>query len=178
MTVQRLLAKLSGTGAIQAGSRRARGGLDPRALLVLAGIGCAAAGCVPVPVYDSKTDEMLTSLQKGTDTFIAHLKETYDATPRIGKACAYPANVKTYRQFEIDVGLLQTRAAALYDDAATQSALVNLKDTFGRLEDAHKKADERADHCILPDLLPADQQAMDSAIGSLLKLELAKKGSS
>jgi hypothetical protein len=134
------------------------------------------AGCVPVPVYDSKTDEMLTGLQKDADTFIQHLSDTYDATAVAGKACAYDANVKSYAGFRLSIGLLKTRADALYDDKATQAALKALQDTFDALENAHKAAANRADHCILPDLLVTDQQALDSAVGSLLKLELAKKG--
>jgi len=146
-------------------------------LLAVAGA-CAAAGCVTIPVYDSKTDDMLTNLQKDTDTFIAHLSNTYDGSTVDGKACAYTANVKAYQQFKLDIGLLKTRAAALYDNTATQIALNELQSTYDALETAHKQANTREDHCILPELLIADQRAMDSAIGGLLKLELAKKGTS
>jgi hypothetical protein len=134
------------------------------------------AGCVTVPVYDSKTDDMLTSLQRDTDNFIAHLSETYDTSTAAGKACAYQANKTTYQQFAIDIDLLQTRANALYDDQATLAALADLQSTYSKFEAAHKEADNRPDHCIIPALLTLDQRAMDSAIGSVLKLELAKKG--
>jgi hypothetical protein len=147
-------------------------------LVVSAGL-LAIAGCVNVPAYDSETDQLLTSLQKDTDTFIQHLTDTYDTTTGQGKACAYAANVKTYEQFQIDINLLTTRANILYNDRVTIAALGSLKSTFDSLEAAHKAADtERAEHCILPAVLATDQQAMDSAIGSVLKLELQKKGNS
>lgn len=146
--------------------------------LVVTASTCAATGCISLPSYDSKTDELLTNLQKDTDTFIATLSNNYDATTADKKACAYAANVKTYQGFKLDIGLLRTRASALYDNEATVAALNKLQGTYDTFEAAHKAADARADHCILPALLTADQQAMDSAIGSLLKLELAKKGSS
>jgi hypothetical protein len=148
------------------------------AIMILTASMCAATGCVPLPTYDSKTDDLLTNLQKDTDTFIAVLSNTYDATTTSGKACAYAANTKSYQGFKIDIGLLRTRASALYDNQVTVAALDKLQGTYDALEAAHKEADTRADHCILPALLVVDQQAMDSAIGALLKLELAKKGSS
>ncbi len=136
------------------------------------------AGCVTIPVYDSKTDDLLTSLQKDTDTFIGKLSDSYDNTTASGKSCAYEANAKTYEQFRLDIGLLKTRANALYNNQVTLSALDALQDTYVKLEAAHKEADSRPDHCILPQLLTTDQQAMDSAIGGVLKLELQKKGNS
>jgi hypothetical protein len=144
--------------------------------LAVAVSACAMTGCVTIPVYDSKTDDLLTNLQSDTDTFIVHLADTYDATDGTGKSCAYPASAKTYEQFRIDIGILRTRANALYDDQTTVAALDRLQDTYDKLEYAHKLANARADHCILPELLTNDQRAIDSAIGSLLKLELAKKG--
>jgi hypothetical protein len=137
----------------------------------------AAAGCVPLPTYDSKTDDLLTNLQKETDTFIGTLSSAYDDTPADGKSCAYVANIKAYQGFRVDIGLLRTRASALYENQATVVALNKLQATYDSLEAAHKEAGDRADHCILPALLVIDQQAIDSAIGGLLKLELAKKGS-
>jgi hypothetical protein len=139
------------------------------------GVG-AATGCVTIPQYDSKTDDMLTGLQKDTDTFIGHLSDTYDNSTSSGKACAYPANIQSYKQFRLTLGRLKTRAAALYANTGTEAALNNLQATYDALENAHKQADTRPDHCILPALLATDQQALDSAIGGLLKLELAKKG--
>jgi hypothetical protein len=130
-----------------------------------------------VPAYDAKTDDLLTTLQKDTDTYLTHLADTYDATTVTGKACAYPANVKSYETFSVELSLLNTRAAALYNNEATQTALAQLQGTFAAFKTAQQTADaQRADHCILPALLTTDQQALDSAIGSLMKLELAKKG--
>jgi hypothetical protein len=137
----------------------------------------ALPACVPVPAYDAKTDDLLTTLQKDTDTYIAHLSDSYDTTTVQGKPCAYPANVKSYETFSVDLSLLKTRADALYNNQATQAALTQLQSTYDALKTAQQTADtQRADHCILPALLAADQQALDAAIGSLMKLELAKKG--
>ncbi len=121
---------------------------------------------------------MLTALQKDTDTFIIYLSDTYDSTNAEGKACAYPANIKTYQAFDVDINLLKTRTDALYDNAATLTAFNDLQNTYDTFQAAHKTANARSDHCILPALLTIDQQALDSAVGSLLKLELAKKGTS
>lgn len=143
------------------------------------GAGAAAlAGCIAIPVYDSKTDDLLTSLQQDTDTYISQLSDEYDTTTAPGKACAYEANVKTYQKFKLDIGILETRANALYNDQATLAALTSLQTTYDTFEAAHKEADKRPDHCILPLMLTTDQQALDSAIGSVLKLELQKKGTS
>jgi hypothetical protein len=147
----------------------------PRAAALAAVL--ALPACVPVPTYDAKTDDLLTALQEDTDIYIAHLSDTYDSNTVTGKACAYPANVKSYETFSVDLSLLKTRADALYNNQATQSALAQLQSTYDALKTAQQTADtQRADHCILPALLATDQQALDSAIGSLMKLELAKKG--
>ncbi len=150
-------------------SRWARGGIVGAVALLL-------AGCITIPAYDSKTDELLTGLQSDTDTFIAHLSNTYDTTTATGKACAYSQNVNSYQQFHITLGLISTRANALYNDAATVKAVSELSTTFDAMEAVHKGAESRPDHCILPVLLTTNQTALDSAIGAILKLELAKKG--
>ncbi len=115
------------------------------------GVG-AATGCVTIPQYDSKTDDMLTGLQKDTDTFIGHLSDTYDNSTSSGKACAYPQTYNRSKQFRLTLGLLKTRAAALYANTGTEAALNNLQATYDALENAHKQADTRPDHCILPAL--------------------------
>lgn len=145
-------------------------------LLAVSGLTLTLSGCVAVPAYDSKTDDMLTSLQKDTDSFIVQLSDSYDSTHSEGKACAYPANIKTYQAFDVDINLLKTRAEALYDNAATVAAVSDLQNNYNAFQTAHEAANARPDHCILPALLNTDQQALDSAVGSLLKLELAKKG--
>jgi hypothetical protein len=143
------------------------------ALAIAAGLG----GCVTVPAYDARTDDMLTHLQADTDTLIAHLSDTYDTTAVAGKPCAYSANAAAFSGLRVSLGLITTRANALYDNRATVAALDHLVLTYQDLERAHQHAEaNEPSHCLPPPLLVAEQRAMDSAVGALLKLELAKKG--
>lgn len=135
-------------------------------------------GCVTtaVPAYDQRTDDLLSSLQKEVDTLLLNLNYAYDDSHADGKACAWPANVKAFAQLRVDLAQVRTRGRALYANEATLAALDQLADTFDKLEAAHRLAnDKRPDHCVLPELITAEQNAMDAALGSLLKLELQKK---
>ena len=134
-------------------------------------------GCISIPAYDATTDTMLTTLQSSTDTLIDHLIDTYDATPAAGKACAYSKNTEEFERLRVTIGVMTTRADALYNNKYTLAALANLKDTYGSFDAAVRDAEQsRPDHCVLPQLLVADQRGLDSAVGAVLKLELAKTG--
>ena len=153
-------------------SRFGRAGAAATGCLVL-----ALGGCISIPAYDATTDTMLTALQSNTDKLVDHLIDTYDATPAAGKACTYSKNTQEFEGLRLTIGVLTTRADALYNNKYTLAALANLRDTYGSFDAAVKDAEQsRPDHCVLPQLLVTDQRALDSAVGAVLKLELAKTG--
>ena len=143
-----------------------------------AGLLIALSGCLTIPAYDGKTDDMLTALQSNTDTLVGRLSQTYDASPGAAKPCAYSSNSAAFQALRVSVGVLTTRAGALYDNAVTLKALRDLKLTYDAFDTEVKTVEQtRPDHCVLPQLLEVDQRGLDSAVGAVLKLELAKKGS-
>ena len=145
--------------------------------LLVAGVLTTASACITLPAYDAKTDELLTALQSDTDQLIGQLQGAYDITTAPNKACAYSANQPSVDQLNVSLSVLGTRIDALADNRFSHAAFAHLSDTYKAFFLAWKEAEaNRADHCILPVLLATDQQALDSAVGSLLRLELAKKG--
>ena len=143
-----------------------------------AALAFALGGCLTIPAYDGKTDEMLTALQSSTDTLVGRLSQTYDASSFAAKPCAYSSNGAAFQALRVSIAVLTTRAGALYDNAATLKALGDLKLTYDAFDAEVKTVEQtRPDHCVLPQLLEADQRGLDSAVGAVLKLELAKKGS-
>ena len=145
--------------------------------LVVGALAGGLCGCVAVPSYDAKTDQMLTQLQTDTDTLIANLSENWDPSTAAGKPCAYSANVKAFGALRVELSLITTRASALYNNGATVATLAHVNQAYADWETAHQHAETgEPSHCIIPALLPTEQRALDSAVGALMKLELVKKG--
>ena len=152
-------------------------GAVARKALMTAVLGLASA-CITIPTYDAKTDDLLTGLQSDTDSLIGRLQGAYDITNAPNKACAYSSNKQAADQLTVSLSVLGTRIDALAHNASSHAAFGHLSETYKSFFTAWGDAEtRRADHCVLPALLATDQQALDSAVGGLLKLELAKKGS-
>lgn len=131
------------------------------------------SGCTVrlVSLYDEQTDAGATALHKKFEDYFSKLK--IQQKPE----CTYPNYKEFYRQTKSDVAALKLRAEAIPKNTKTIEAVAQMDKIVDTLEKIHQgRVDAESNYiCMNLDALGADQQGVNSALGAILKLELAKK---
>ena len=138
-----------------------------RSLILVALLPLAACVTLMAP-YDEKTDEMATALQRKVSEHFETLEGSQSP------ACLHQNFVQFYDGLRVDASALDVRARALDMNSQTQIQAAELMSMINNFEALHKLDSARGD-CLSSDELSPLRRGFDSAVGAILKLEVAKK---
>tara|TARA_R110000868_G_scaffold8205_3_gene42661 strand:- start:251330 stop:251761 length:432 start_codon:yes stop_codon:yes gene_type:complete len=123
------------------------------------------SACVAMnaPQYDTQFDKELTQIQRQVDTLFAEIKV------HLGKPAAnYQHYILEYRQIDVSLQLLLTRADATAHNQHTIHQVKLLQSSMDKLQQRHKLGFKNAKE------LASLHTLINSQIQSILTLELAK----
>ena len=95
----------------------------------------ALSGCSIklISSYDEKTDNAVTQLQRGVETFFV----TIDGQVGLPE-CAYDNHKKFYQDSKVTISAIEVRARAIPKNTITIEQIGLLKDSLNKLEELHK----------------------------------------
>jgi hypothetical protein len=125
-----------------------------------------ASGCAVrlIGDYDEVIDHGITDFQEKADAYLIQLSEA-SGTAAAAYAPAF------YDQSQARLGSLRTRAEASFKKEILAKQITLLIDTMDKLRALHKDMGQK----ITPGAIDASRAAIESQVGSILKLELALK---
>lgn len=134
-------------------------------LVLAAGLsGCAVT---LLSQYDLQTDQTASSIQKKLTAQAATMSATY-GTPD----CVYDKYAAGYQDLRVDLSALKLRVGVIANNEPTVAAVNELDGAIQAFESLHKLAGPK---CMSPQEIAPALRGIDSTVGAVLKLELAKK---
>jgi hypothetical protein len=153
-------------------------------LLVISFI-LALSGCSHVRLiaeYDETIDQGITALQKKTEEHLSKLElkmarmtalkdgeETKKEKEKLKQEVSYGESEDFYRQFRVDLRVLQSRAESYAKNDLTVKQMAALEEILKLQEDIHKRGFQTADD--VSDM----RNAFMRGFKGILKLEIAKR---
>ncbi|MBF0475378.1 MAG: hypothetical protein HQK59_05990 [Deltaproteobacteria bacterium] len=129
--------------------------------------------------YDENIDQGITALQKKTEDHlskleikmarIALLKDGSEEKESLKKEVSYPASEEFYRQFRVDLRVLQSRAESYAGNDLTVGQMKALDEILKAQEEIQKRGFQTVDD--VTDM----RTAFTRGFKGILKLEIAKK---
>ena len=156
-------------------ARRSTDGLSAAVQVLLLALACGLSGCQVqfVSQYDPQTDAAATELQKQIERFLIDMElASQSDLPEDSRRRTFAANREFYREVQVALSSMRLRAEAIPQNQQTIQQISDLEASIKALQQLHIEGGERG---LRPAVVRPTRIAINTHLGAIIRLELAKK---